>query len=268
MPFLPAFLDLLQRRRQRSPVLHRRDVHAGRLQHLLVVVEGEGVGADRRAVRLPVRLTGCEEVGVDGRRVDPVVVGRGQHARLGEGGDDGVVDDQHVGGVVLLGREQRLVRQIAGVEGGPLDLHAGLGAAVVQQLGPRRAFRELRVGVPDGVRAAVRRLIGGAARPGGARGDAGGDGDDGQDCGGETPSGRSVHCVFLTVFGTGVPWDRHRGVPGGELCGVVRYGVRRVKGGAGDGQGCVGVPGSGAGSAGRLPAGAVLARNEIGGASR
>ncbi|CAM5592970.1 hypothetical protein SGRIM119S_06324 [Streptomyces griseorubiginosus] len=108
---LAGLLHLRQGRRERRPVLHRGDVHSRAFEDLLVVVEREGVGADGGAVRLAAGLAGREEVGVDLRGVELVLLGRGEDSRLGQRGDDRVVDDEDVRGVALLGGEQGLVRR-------------------------------------------------------------------------------------------------------------------------------------------------------------
>ena len=59
-----------------------------------------------------------------------------QHAGVGQRRHDRVVDDQDVGRVALLRREQHLVGQIGRVVAGALDRHAGLGAALLSQLDP------------------------------------------------------------------------------------------------------------------------------------
>src|SRR5690606_7619981 len=194
---LARLLDLLQRRVQRGPVGDRGRVDARLVQDLLVVVEGEGVRADGDAVRLAVQFAGGDEVLVEPVHLKAEVGHRGQHAGVRQRRDGRVVQQDDVGGVAFLARQERLVGEGGRVVGGALDGDARLLAAGADPLSPGGARVVLRVRVPPGVRAA-RGGGGGAAlrRSGGA-------GGQGQDGGSEDrrPRGhrRTVHRLLQVL---------------------------------------------------------------------
>ena len=69
MPFLPAALTLARAAVREAQSLTEVGSTPAADEHLLVVVEGEGVGADRHAVGLAVDLAGGQQVGQDVGRV-------------------------------------------------------------------------------------------------------------------------------------------------------------------------------------------------------
>src|SRR5690606_37336911 len=141
---------------------------------------------------------GGEEVLVDAGHVEPELVHGGQHARVRQCGDGGVVQQDDVGTGALLGGEQRLVGQVRGVGGRAFDRHSRLLAAGVDPLGPGGVLVVLGVGVPPGVGVGIAAVA--AGRAGGGEGERGGR----QARRGGSGEGSVVpHCLFLLERGPG-----------------------------------------------------------------
>ena len=139
MPFLPAAFTLASAASSDAQSVTDAGSTPAALEHRLVVVEGEGVRADRRAVGLPVQRPRGHQVRVTTPRRRAHVGVRPEHPGLGERGDHRVVDDQHLRRGALLRGEQHLVGEVGGVVGLTLDLHPGLRRRTPRSCAPTRS---------------------------------------------------------------------------------------------------------------------------------
>ena len=131
--------DLFKSGSQGFRIRHCGDVNTRSVEHGRVVVQPERVRADRHSVVLPVNLAGAEDVLLDVRDVETVVLGGGEQPRVSERRDLGVVDHGDVWKVA--GGCCQVLHRVAGVACVALDRDADLAMRRRRSPAPRSMRR-------------------------------------------------------------------------------------------------------------------------------